>query len=89
MSLHNLGQEEDALAAAGKAVEIRSDFAEAWRYKGLILFHMGRYPEALEALDQALACDPGNAQLYYQKGRAFDGLARHEEASHEPHRPGA
>ncbi len=35
MSLHNLGQDEDALSAIGRATDLQKDFTEAWRCRKL------------------------------------------------------
>ena len=40
----------------------------------VLRLEVGKFQEALDAFDRALVYDPENALVYFQKGRAFDGL---------------
>ncbi len=51
-----------------------------WNGKGLALYDLKRYDEALAAYDRALALDPAYAIAWYSKGLALYALNRHDEA---------
>lgn len=44
----------------------------------LIDFHAGRYPAAIELLDQALDADPANVEALYYRGVSHNRLGQHE-----------
>jgi Flp pilus assembly protein TadD len=48
--------------------------------RGTVLINLGKEEEALLALDEALAIDPGNALAWRRKGSALINLGRGEEA---------
>ena len=48
--------------------------------KGIALYELGRYKDAIAAYDHALMVDPSHAKVYYNKGIALADLSRHEEA---------
>jgi tetratricopeptide (TPR) repeat protein len=53
---------------------------EEWLNKGITLFNLKRYGEALKAYEQALDLDPNDARIYSNKGRALYELSRYKEA---------
>ncbi len=57
-----------------------SDFAEAYNNYGYALAQMGRYSEALEAVERSLKLKPDSAATLDSKGFALYGLGRYEEA---------
>ncbi len=57
-----------------------SDFAEAYNNYGYALAQMGRYSEALDAVEQSLKLKPDSAATLDSKGYALYGLGRYEEA---------
>ncbi len=54
--------------------------APALYYKGLTLFHQGKYVEAISALDKAIEIDPQYASAWCYKSFALDALGKHDEA---------
>lgn len=56
------------------------DFAEAYNNYGYALAQMGKYAEALTAIDQSLKIKPDSAATLDSRGFALYGLARYEEA---------
>ncbi len=60
---------ERAIACLRKAIELRPSFAPAWRELAAPLRDLGRDEEAIEALDRALALDPGDPSAYSSLGR--------------------
>ena len=63
-----------------KCLEIDPNYAYAWNNKGLALYKLGRYEEAIECYDRALQIDPDNAVAWTGKGVALGMLRRYEEA---------
>ena len=52
-ALGELGQDEEALKAFEKAIELDPDYAEAWHNKSAALIQLGRYEEASKSLKKA------------------------------------
>ncbi len=80
------GQFTEALASVEAA-----SMQEAHTLRATILRRMGRYAEALEACDQALALDPSYARAHSQRGIVLERLGRLSEAleAHEQALQGA
>lgn len=70
--LHELKQDEQALAELQKAISL-SPSAAAWALRGEILTGRGRCPEAAQAFDAALRLEPANAAALEAKRK---GCAR-------------
>src|SRR5271156_5556813 len=68
-----------ALAYFDRAAAIQPGFA-SFTNRGVALQGLGRFEEALENYDRALALQPNNAVLFYNRGRVLQDLARFEEA---------
>ena len=73
-------QYELALKAFEKAIELKSDYVDAWSGKGVSLGELGRHEEALKAFEKAIELKPDYASAWYNKGAALSKLGRHEEA---------
>ena len=52
--LRKLIPETKAIAELARSHRTRVEYADSWRTLGTHLFFLGKYPEALEALDKAL-----------------------------------
>lgn len=57
-----------------KAVELKSDYAEAYGKLGQSLFNQGRAMEALTALKKAVAIDPRLTEAWVDMGFAFENM---------------
>ncbi|MCK9267865.1 MAG: tetratricopeptide repeat protein, partial [Alkaliphilus sp.] len=57
-----------------------SETAESWHYKGMALFQEGKYTEAIECFDKAIAIDPNYTSVWNTKGWALKELERYSEA---------
>jgi len=58
-----LGQWENALEDAHKCLELKEDFAKGYFRKGVALFELGRYEDAVEALKEAYDLEPEDAEI--------------------------
>ena len=56
-------------------VSIYPDYAPAWNNKGLALYVLGRYQEAVDSYAKALSIDPDYVKAWNNKGLALDKLA--------------
>jgi tetratricopeptide (TPR) repeat protein len=73
---------ERAIASFHQALALRPQWAEAFREMGGTLVGLGRFDEALQAIDRALALDPENAGAHAAHARAlFIGKARFADAA--------
>ena len=52
-----------------------------WSNKGVALFSLGKYYEAIKAYDEAIQLDPNDAAAWYNKGVALDALGKTTEAN--------
>jgi len=83
-TLGKLKRAEEGIAHLREAVRLRPDYAVAWVNLGELCYSAGRDAQAVEAIDGALAVDPGNAGLRHlrdaiagvQTGRAPDEFIR-------------
>lgn len=73
---------ERAVSSLRRALELQPDAVRAWRELGAVLIAMGREREGFDAIDRALAIDPGDAGAISAKARAlFIGRGEFEEAA--------
>lgn len=70
----------EAAADFRRAVDLRSDFPEAWNELGFALRQTGQYAEALTAYDRALRLRPDFPEALEYLGEAYVKLGRLEEA---------
>lgn len=54
--------------------------ADAWRDQGALLQRLGRLDAALDAYDQALACQPGHVGALTNRASVLEKCRRHDEA---------
>ena len=64
---------EKAIAAYKKALEIKPDYAKAYRGLAEVYRDEGRYDEAIAACKKALAINPEYAEAYQELGFAYSG----------------
>ncbi len=64
----------------GEIIEAELEDAEALIQKGLELFNLGHYDEALRAFERAVQLQPDNADAWHSKGMALFKFGRHDEA---------
>lgn len=71
---------ESAVFQFDKAIEFKTDLAEAWTGKGIALDKLGRFKEALELFDKAIQFKQDLIWAWVSKGVALGNLGRTEEA---------
>ncbi len=69
----------EALRYTERALELESSDARVWANKGLALVQLNRQFEALEAVNQSLACDPDYMVALTLKGEILRRYGRLEE----------
>jgi tetratricopeptide (TPR) repeat protein len=76
-----LGRYAEALADEGQAIELRPTQASYYFNRGNIHFLTGRYPEARDDLDRAIAASPVPDPAYFRKrGQIYRRLGMEDEA---------
>ena len=75
-----LAEYELALADVDQAISIDTNFAPAWRNKGLILETINRNEDSLVAYDQALKLDPQDYSTWTNRGFTLYKLQRFSAA---------
>ena len=73
--------EEGALEAADRAIEIDPRDAYAHRLRAECLLAMGRLEEAMAAADRALELDPLDASAHLARAEALRSLGRLDDAA--------
>ena len=63
-----------------KKTEYLSFDAQDWYERGQRLTQDGRHREAIEALNQAIAKDPGCAEAYFVRSACYYALGRYDQA---------
>jgi tetratricopeptide (TPR) repeat protein len=71
---------KEAMLEFNRAIELKSDLAEAWTGKGIALDKLRRSKEALEVFDKAIEYKPDLAWAWTSKGVTLGNLGRTEEA---------
>ncbi len=74
-------ENNEALQAFDKAIELNPKNVDSWIRKGLILYLQDKNNEALQAFDKAIELDPRNAEAWGKKALVLIYLGKHEEAS--------
>ena len=69
-----------ALAEFDQALAGRPGDADLWSYRGFVLRRLGRFPEALDSLQQARARDPRNPLLIYELAATHAFLRQNADA---------
>jgi len=79
-ALHRLGKDQEALASVNHAISLDPRLADAWYYKGAILYDEGRMAEARDALRQALRLNPLHDQARGTLSRVLQAMGHGGEA---------
>ncbi|MFH0966730.1 MAG: tetratricopeptide repeat protein [Methanobacteriota archaeon] len=74
------GMHDLAISSYSSALRSYPRYADAWSGMGSVLSRLGRYKEALIALDQAIALDPRDSVAWYSRGVVLQHLQRYEQA---------
>lgn len=75
-----LGDSERAETLAAQAIELAPHFAPAHQRLATLHFEKGRFKQALQHIEQALAVQPENGHMLARKGLILGRLDRHGEA---------
>jgi tetratricopeptide (TPR) repeat protein len=75
-----LKQNDDALAAAKRAVEIKPDWYALWAL-GDVYIARAQFAEAVEAFQKAAESDPKRADIFWKMGQAHLGMDDYEGAA--------
>lgn len=79
------GRHQHSLSAFEATISCNPDFARAHAQRGQALLHLGRAPEAIAAVDEAIRRNPTSnirGYFYWVKGRAYFYQQQYAEAIH-------
>lgn len=79
-TLYDLQRYQEALNTYEQAVEIRSDYADAWNGKGKAFYELKKYQEALIAYDKSIQLQPIFFEAWRGRGFTLAKLQRYNEA---------
>ncbi|MBD2677310.1 MULTISPECIES: serine protease [Nostoc] len=71
---------EKALVAFDKAIMLKPDYYEAWKFKSFALIELKKYSLALAAIDKAIEYNDSDLGLYLQRTSILFNLQRYPEA---------
>ncbi|MFN8243608.1 MAG: tetratricopeptide repeat protein [Ferruginibacter sp.] len=74
------GDKKKAISFFDKSLALDYTFMFAYREKGIALYDMGKYEEALNVLNRAITLQNNYDEGYYWMGRCLEKLNRTEEA---------
>jgi len=77
---HEEGDLDEALKAYDKAIQLDTDYAEAYYEKGRVLYMMQDYDKAIQTLDVAIKLNPNYADAYFYKGIIYRELKQYDKA---------
>jgi tetratricopeptide (TPR) repeat protein len=80
--LHDLGRQDDALAALDRAIALDNNDPRSHHLRGAILLNARRDADALAAFERALHIAPEHEEALAGRGFALRNLGRLEEALH-------
>ena len=74
---------EKALTLLQKSIQLKNDIRIAYVDAGTILARQKRYPEAVTALQKALALDPSEPDAHYQLGHVYQAMGKTSDSQKE------
>jgi tetratricopeptide (TPR) repeat protein len=84
---HNIGilksdnnEEQEAIYNFNKAIEINSEYLNAYNNRGVSFMALGKYEEAIKDFDKVLEIDPEYSIGYFNRGLSLSNLEKYEEA---------
>ena len=80
MQMLKVGKHESATQLIDEALSLKSDYVEAWLFKGLIFGKIGKYSEAQKCYDKAIELNPSYIEAWLVKGALYCTLNNHTEA---------
>ena len=75
------GRLNEALDVVDRQIEQSPGSSDSWMRRGILLNHMERHPEALEAYNQALTFNPTDPESLINRGITLDTLGHLESSS--------
>jgi tetratricopeptide (TPR) repeat protein len=82
------GEINKSIESYDQAIQIRSDYADAWYNRGIALMNLTKYNESIKSFDKAIEyykntneIDPNLAKAWYNEGLAFKALGKTTEAN--------
>ncbi|MBS1509962.1 MAG: tetratricopeptide repeat protein [Bacteroidetes bacterium] len=75
-----VGQQQKALGFFDQCLAIDYTYTNAYREKGITLYEMGRYADALQVLNRGVTVQNNFAEGYYWMARCLEKLNRLDEA---------
>ena len=76
-ALFAMRRPEDALISANRALALKADYGEAQRNRANAL---AAIEQSIQKYDEAIARDPGQVEIHYNRGNLLIALKRYEEA---------
>lgn len=70
-TLQNLSEYENAIKHFHIAINLNSNYAEAWKNLGTVYYHLQNHDKEIECYDKALAINPKLYQAIFSKGVTF------------------
>jgi tetratricopeptide (TPR) repeat protein len=80
VELREEGLHDQAIEEYDRAIELDSDYADAYVGRGDAYYYLGEYQPAIEDYDQAIELDPDFADAYVGRGDAYYYLGEYQPA---------
>ena len=80
IALQGQGKPQEAIQAFNKAIQLKSDYAEAYYNRGNALKDLGQLKQAIENYDESIRVKPNFAEAYCNRGNALKDLGQLKQA---------
>jgi tetratricopeptide (TPR) repeat protein len=74
------GQRDKAIAEFNKAIELNSEYFEAYWARGVVYARKGQYDKAISDFTKAIEIRPWDAYIYFIRGTAYSRKGQYDKA---------
>ena len=78
-ALDKLNKSDEA-KKPNKAIEIDPQYSAAWKNKGLALYNLNKYEEAIKAYDKAIEINPQDSAAWYNRGCIYSVINNKDQS---------
>lgn len=77
---NDMGEYTQAIESATQTIQLKADFSDAYRERGIYYFNMGKSEEALKDINKALLMNAKDSKAYCYRGEVYYSLGKFDQA---------